>query len=420
MTANKIITTPLTSIPTGMYDSLHIQGIAVGEGRDMQAIGVKTAGRWALLVLVAVLAALYLGRTRAEAEAPAQPPAPRVQIIEVAPVALRDWRGFSGRLAAVERVDIKPLVGGRIEQVLFSDGEQVSQGQLLFVIDPRPHQARLEQARAALDTARARAQLAGDELARNERLLAQKLVAQSAYDAALTNARVAQATVAQAGAEVSQAALNLEYAHIRAPIGGRISRPELTQGNLVDAGAGAPVMATVVANDRLYAEFNVDEASYVQFVRAQQQSLPLPVEMFLPGSDSQVLAGTLAAFDNQLDSSSGTIRARALFDNAGGLLTPGLFVKLRLGAAEERQALLVPERAIGTNQSRRYVLVVNAESTLEYREVSLGDVVGNERLILDGLSAGEQVVVNGLSHVRPGMPVVAELLSAPAVAERSR
>lgn len=384
----------------------------------MQAIGTKAAGRWLLLALVASLAALYLGQTQAEGEAPAQPPAPRVQIIEVAPVALRDWRQFSGRLAAVARVEIKPLVSGRIEQVLFSDGEQVSQGQLLFVIDPRPHQARLAQARASLDTARARAQLAGDELARNEQLLAQRLVAQSTYDAALTNARVARAAVAQAESEVSQAALNLDYAHIRAPIAGRISRPELTLGNLVDAGAGAPVMATVVANDRLYAEFSVDEASYVQFLRAQQQSLPLPVEMFLPGSETELLVGTLAAFDNQLDSASGTIRARALFDNAQGLLTPGLFVKLRLGAARERQALLVPERAIGTNQSRRYLLVVNAQSVVEYREVVLGDAVGNERHIVDGLSAGEQVVVNGISHIRPGMPVVVEPIGSAGLASR--
>lgn len=386
----------------------------------MQGFTVETAGRGLILALVASLAAFYLGQSRAESDAAPQRPAPKVQIIEVAPIALRDWKQFSGRLAAVERVDIKPLVGGRIEQVLFTDGEQVAKDQLLFVIDPRPHQARLDQARANLETARARSQLAGDELARNERLLAQKLVAQSAYDAAFTNARVAAATVAQAEAEVSQAALNLEYAHVRAPIAGRISRPELTLGNLVDAGSAAPVMATVVANDKLYAEFNVDEASYVQFLQAARQSLPLPVEMFLPGSESEVLNGTLAAFDNQVDTASGTIRARALFNNVDGLLTPGLFVKLRLGAAAERQALLVPERAIGTNQSRRYLLVVNDQSVVEYREVTLGDTVGNERLIVNGLSAGEQVVVNGISHVRPGMPVVAELIEAPAVAGVAR
>lgn len=387
----------------------------------MQGTVLGAVGRGLVLVLAASLLLLYLGQaSRAEGDMPARPPAPKVQIIEVAPIALRDWKQFSGRLAAVEKVDIKPLVGGRIEQVLFADGEQVAKGQLLFVIDPRPHQARLDEARANLDTARARAGLARDELARIERLLSQKLVAQSAYDTAFTNARVATAAVAQAEAEMSQAALNLEYAHVRAPIAGRISRPELTLGNLVDAGPTAPVMATVVANDKLYAEFNVDEASYVQFLQAARQSLPLPVEMILPGTATDVLAGNLAAFDNQLDTTSGTIRARALFDNPDGLLTPGLFVKLRLGAATEQQALLVPERAIGTNQSRRYVLVVNHESVVEYREITLGDTVGNERRVLSGLSAGEQVVVNGLSHVRPGMPVVAERLEPAAVAGVAR
>lgn len=375
--------------------------------------------RYGLAVAVIALAAgvAYVSQPADAGVASAPPPPPTVEVLEMAPVAVRDWESYSGRLAAVQSVAIKPLVGGRIEQVLFEDGQQVSQGQLLFVIDPRPHAARRQQAEAQLATAESRAQLAADELARSERLVKQKLVAQSVFDAAYSNHQVAQAAVLQAQAELQQAELNLAYAHIRAPIAGRISRAELTLGNVVDAGPSAPVLASVVSSDSLYAEFHVDEASYIRFVRKAAQPAEMPVEMTLASDDSVTYQGQIASFDNQLDSHSGTIRARALFENRDGALTPGMFVKLRLGAPQLRDALLVPERAIGTNQSKKFVLVVDAHNVAQYREVQLGELQGNARVVVAGLTAGDRIIVNGLSHVRPNAPVnpvlSTELVGAP-------
>ncbi|MFC6755212.1 efflux RND transporter periplasmic adaptor subunit, partial [Halorubrum tibetense] len=191
---------------------------------------------------------------------------------------MRAWVSYSGRLAPVQSVHIKPQVSGRIEKVLFAEGDLVKQGQSLFVIDLRPHQAQVQQAKAQLTTAQSRARLAGDELARVSQLIEKKLVAQSVYDTALSNQQVSDAAVLQAQAELDQAALNLEYAQIKAPISGRISRAELTRGNLVDAGASAPILATIVANDKLFAEFNVDESSYLRFVRNVKTASEMPVE----------------------------------------------------------------------------------------------------------------------------------------------
>lgn len=340
--------------------------------------------------------------TNVDAASPsAVPPAPNVDVLLLQPEPIRSWNQFSGRLAPVESAAIKPLVSGTIQKVLFTEGQQVKKGQPLFVIDPRPHQASVQRAQAQLATAQSRATLAQDELTRAEQLISAKLVSQSVYGSALSANQVAQADVKQAEAALSQAKLDLEYAHISAPISGRVGRAELTTGNVVDAGVNAPVLTQIVANDKLYAEFNVDEATYVQLVRNTQNVQDMPVELSLAADSATTYQGQIYAFDNHLDTNSGTIRARAIFDNKDGALTAGMFANLRLGSAEKSNSLLIPERAIGTNQSKKFVLVVDETNTANYREVVLGEHYQGQRVVISGLEAGEKIIVNGLSHVRP-------------------
>lgn len=354
----------------------------------------------AIAILTGIASVHYVSGVVAATPA-AVPPAPAVDIVVLQPQEIRTWAGFSGRLAPVESAAIKPLVSGTIQQVLFTEGQQVKKGQPLFVIDPRPHQASVQRAQAQLATAQSRAKLAQDELTRAEQLIGAKLVSQSVYDSALSAHQVAQADVKQADAALNQAKLDLEYAHISAPISGRVGRAELTVGNVVESGVNAPVLTQIVANDKLYAEFNVDEATYVQLVRNTKDVQAMPVELSLAGDAAAAYEGHIYAFDNRLDTNSGTIRARAIFENKDGALTAGMFANVRLGSAEKVQALLVPERAIGTNQSKKYVLVVDETNTANYREVVLGDHYEGQRVIQVGVNAGEKVIVNGLSHVRP-------------------
>ncbi len=365
----------------------------------------------------------YLSTRADAADSPAAAvAAPSVDVLVLSERQLRTWANFSGRLAPVESAEVKPLVSGAIQQVLFKDGQRVEKGQPLFLIDPRAHQAAAKRALAQLATAKSRAQLAQDELHRSQQLLKSKLVSQSAFDAASSAYEVAEAQVKEAEAALAQAQLDLEYAHITAPIAGRVGRAELTTGNVVDSGANAPVLTRIVATDKLYAEFNVDEATYVQFVRQSAVPSDMPVELTLASDASVAYKGHITAFDNQLDSGSGTIRARALFDNKDGALTAGMFANIRLGSAQKAAVILLPERAIGTNQSKKFVLVVDEQNLATYREITLGDSFDGERLVTSGLQAGERVIVNGLSHVRPNTPVnpvvVSDSAQAGALAQR--
>ncbi len=372
----------------------------------------------AVAILAGIVGIHYVSNSVAATPA-AVPPAPAVDVVVLAPQEIRNWAAFSGRLAPVESAAIKPLVSGTIQQVLFTDGQQVKKGQPLFVIDPRPHQASVQRAQAQLATAQSRAKLAQDELNRAQQLITAKLVSQSIYDSALSTHQVAQADVKQAEAALSQAKLDLEYAHISAPISGRVGRAELTVGNVVEAGANAPLLTQIVANDKLYAEFNVDEATYIEFVRNTKNTQEMPVELALASDSSVTYTGYISAFDNRLDTNSGTIRARALFDNKDGALTAGMFANVRLGSAEKVQALLVPERAIGTNQSKKFVLVVDENNAATYHEITLGDHYQGQRVVVAGVSAGDKIIVNGLSHVRPNTvvnPSVIQVGSAATVA----
>jgi len=367
----------------------------------------RHASKVALVAAIAASGLTYYGSVANAGEDPgaAAFPAPVVETTLVQPVEIREWNSYSGRLAAVESAEIKPLVGGTIMQVLFQDGQLVKAGDPLFVIDPRPHQNAVSQAEAALATAKSRLQLAKDEFLRNERLHESGLVSDSVFDTARSNLQVAEASLLQAQSALAQAKLNLEYAHITAPISGRVSRAELTVGNVVDAGPNAPVLTSVVSDDMLYAEFNVDEQTYIRLAREQAHGA-MPVELTLAQDEELVYEGEIHSFDNRLDASSGTIRARAIVANTDGFLTPGLYVNVKVGSPVPKPVILVPERAIGTNQSRKFVYVVDAQNLVQYREVTLGANHEGSRVVLSGLEPGDQVVVNGLSHIAaPNTPV---------------
>lgn len=333
-----------------------------------------------------------------------KPQAPAVEVVTLKEEQVRHWVEFSGRLQAVDFVKVRPRVGGTIQQVFFKDGETVDAGAPLFVIDPRPFEAAVAKAKAQLESAKSERQFAEAELARNRQLIKKKVISESRYDSSNNAYKVTLAAVNEAEAALKQARLDLEYAHITAPVSGRISRAEITEGNVIEAGPNAPVLTTIVSNDTLYAEFDVDEQTYVKTVRQMAGGAP-PVELVLPGDQEVVYRGVLHSFDNRLDTSSGTIRARALFENRDGALLAGMYAKVRLSAASKEFVLMVPERAIGTNQDQKFVYAINQNHEVNYRVVQPGRSVGIQRVILSGLEPGEQVIVNGLHRVRPKMLV---------------
>jgi multidrug efflux system membrane fusion protein len=372
--------------------------------------------------IAALLAAVYVVRIgnagHGEAAASAPPPAVPVTVRTLQERKVRLWSEFSGRLQAVDAAEIRPEVGGRITEVLFEDGQTVKAGDLLFVIDPRPYEAAMARAEANLASARTNAAYAKSDRDRAMALIGSNSVAQRDLDQRANAMRVADAAVQVAEAELKRAALDLEHAHIVAPISGRASRPEITVGNLVQPGAGAPLLTTIVSNDTVYAGFDVDEQTYIASVRhaveGRDEERRIAVELSLPGDAAHVYRGTIYSFDNRIDPASGTIRARAKFDNADRALLPGMFVSVRLAESSERDELLIPERALGFDQSKKYVYVVGPDSKVTYREVELGKQIRSERVVLKGLQAGDRVVVDGLQRLRPNTQVAAQEAAADA------
>lgn len=334
--------------------------------------------------------------------------APPVDVEVLQPQLKRQWVSTSGRLSAVERVDIRPQVGGRIDKVLFTEGSDVTKGQLLMVIDPRPYQADVDRARARLQSAQAQAVLTAAEVKRAKELLQSKSGSRSQYDLRYSEDLIAQANISAAKADLEDAELQLDYAHIRAPIDGRIGRAEITAGNVIAAGSGAPVLTSIVASEQVYAEFELSERDYFQLQLRSNSTDVMPVELTL-GQDKNVYRGQVHAFDNSIDSRTGTIRARAIFNNAssvkGDRLLPGAFANLRIGSAETEPVILVNQRAINTDQSKKFVYSVDANNKVVYRQIELGKVIEGYRHVLSGLDAGDRVVVKGLQRLRPEMEV---------------
>lgn len=379
------------------------------------AKSTRTAICLAVAGIVAVTAASWglSGSKEAQANVAAAPQATPVDVAGVVSREIVDWHYFSGRLEAVDRVEIRPQVSGILTAVHFKDGATVKKGELLFTIDPRPYAAEVARAQAQAQAAEARAAYTASELARAERLLAENAIAKRDFEEKQNAARDGAASLQAAQAALRVARLNLEYTQIVAPIAGRMSRAEITVGNLVTANGG-PALSSVVSADRIYAAFDVDEQTFLRYVNPARSAkgTVLPVGLGLANEDGYTREGQLHSVDNRLDTASGTIRVRALFNNADGGLVPGLYARIRLGGGQQRPALLIDEKAVGTDQDKRFVLVVGGDNKAEYREVRTGATQDGLVIVERGLTAGERIVINGLQRVRPGdavSPVAAEM-----------
>jgi multidrug efflux system membrane fusion protein len=338
----------------------------------------------------------------AQTQAQAGPPVSSAVVVEK---QIADTQEFSGRLEAVEHVDIRPRVSGFITAVNFKPGAAVKKGDVLFMIDPRPFQAEAERADAAAKSARAKAELAKLELTRAERLLADKAIAQREYDASASALKELDANARAAQAQYETAKLNVAYTRVVSPIDGRVSKAEITLGNLVDASS---VLTSVVSTERIYASFDGDEDTYLR-VRSQAHSgQPVTVRVGLANEEGFPHEGKLEFVDNQLDTRAGSVRMRATFANKDDVMAPGLFARVQIGGGSEKPALLISDRAVGTDQSHKFVFVVDKDGKAEYREVKLGPVVEGLRVVKSGLKPGEKIVVNGLQRVRPGAPITAQ------------
>jgi len=371
-------------------------------------------GIGALVAGLAVAALVAFPSTSSQSSSPsaaaAAPMPVSVAVVEQHDVAL--WDEFSGRLEAVERVEVRSRVAGAVEAVHFREGALVGQGDRLITIDPAPYAAEVERAEAQVAAAQARLALARSEFERGRQLWDSRTVSQRDLDQRLNGQREAEANLRAAQAALQSAQLNLGYTEVRAPVAGRVGKLEITVGNLVAAGPGAPVLTTLVSVDPIYASFNADEEVVARALRslghggnAPADLARIPVRMATATSNGATFTGRLQLIDNQVDARSGTVRVRAVFDNPDGSLMPGQFARLGMGQAKPEPALVVNERAIGTDQNKKFVMVVGADNKATYREVTLGAFVDGLRVVTNGLKPGERIIVNGLQRVRPGAVV---------------
>jgi multidrug efflux system membrane fusion protein len=328
-----------------------------------------------------------------------------VSVAAVLEKPVTEWDDFSGRVDAIENVQIRPRVSGTIDAIHFQEGQLVKKGDLLFTIDPRPYQAQLASAEAALASAKTAVELSKTELERTRRLTEEHAVAQRELDQRNSAFLDTSANVKAAEAAVMLAKLNLQYTAITAPVSGRVSRAEITVGNLVGTGVSAPALTTLVSVSPVYVNFEVDEQTYIRYAAngavGNSGLENTPISIGLATEEGYPHHGHLKSFDNQMSTASGTIRVRAVFDNANGLLTPGMYARVRTGGSAEQLAVLIDDRAVGTDQNKKYVMVVDANNKVTYRDVELGPIVNGLRIVRAGLKKDEVIVVNGLQRVRP-------------------
>ena len=339
--------------------------------------------------------------------------APEVSVAQVIEKRVKDWDEFTGRLQAVETVEIRPRVSGYIDKVAFTEGGLVKSGDLLFVIDPRPYQA--EYGRAAADVKRFKTalELARIELVRVQRLRDSGAVSEEELDQRKSSVAQGEANVAGSEAALETASLNLNFTRVTSPIAGRVSRAEVTRGNLVTGGNnGGTLLTSVVSMDPIYLYFDGDEQAYLRYTkmarsgeRQSSRDAPNPVQVGLADEEGFPHPGTVDFVDNQLNPQTGTIRARAVLPNKDGQFTPGMFARVQLLGSGEYTAILIEDRAVNTDQNQKYVLLLGANNQIEYRKVKLGRVINGLRVVLEGLKPGDVIVVNGAQRVHPGITV---------------
>jgi len=374
--------------------------------------------QWNLLrlpITLALTVLIVMGCGRRRQMPQAEPPE-----VTVAPAIQRqvvDFHEYTGHIEAVSSVDVYAKVSGYLEKVAFEDGAVVQEGDLLFEIDKRTYQAQYNQAVAQKKLYEAKDELAQATLARNKKLVGNGAVSQELYDQSVAAANEAEAQVNAAESEIAARKVDLDYCTIDAAISGRIDRTYVTEGNLIQSGVGSPtLLTTIVSVDPVYAYFDVDELALLNFIQQRVskrnergdgslRELKIPVQIYLADGSVYPHLGTIDFGSNQVNAGSGTLTVRAEVPNPNGLLRPGLFVRVKVAAKAPYEAVLVPESAIGADQSDRYVYVLNQDGNAERRSIQLGTKQGSLRVVTEGLSAGEKVIVNGLLLVRPGKPV---------------
>lgn len=346
---------------------------------------------------------------RARADAAAAKPA--ATPVSVATVEERDtavWDEFSGRLEAIEQVEVRSRVAGAIQEIRFREGALVQKDDVLVVIDPALYAAEVARAEAQVSGAQAKLVFTKSDYERGQQLSGSQTISQRDQDNRINAYREAEANLKAAQATLQTAQLNLSYTQVRAPVTGRVGKREITVGNLIAAGPGSPLLTTIVSTSPIYASFNADEQVVLRALSALGEDTAasktgrIPVKMGTATSEGTPLEGHMQLIDNQVDPRSGTVRVRAVFDNSDSRLIPGQFVRLAMGQPKSARAMTINERAIGTDQNKKFVMVVAADNKAEYREIMLGASVDGQRVVTSGLKAGERIVVKGLQRVRPG------------------
>ncbi|HUD84192.1 MAG TPA: efflux RND transporter periplasmic adaptor subunit [Candidatus Saccharimonadales bacterium] len=367
------------------------------------------------LAMMAATAGLLA--TACQKSAPGQaggpPPAPPVTVNQPVLKEVVEWDQYQGRIEAVDSVEVRARVNGYLQSVNFKDGAEVKQGDLLLVIDPRPYQAELDRAEADLLQAQTRFELASNDMARAGRLLKAKAISEEEADSRAKAEREAAAAIQSSVASVEMAKLNMEYTGVTAPISGRIGRKMITQGNLVNGNQGeSTLLATIVSMDPIYCYFDVDEGAilkYQQLARdGKQDNLnggKVRCEIELGNETGFPHKGLLDFVDNRVDPATGTLRVRGLFPNPDRVLQPGFFVRAQVPGSSKYPALLIPDQAVGTDQSQKFVFIVDDKDTVQYAPVTLGPLVDGLRVVRAGLHSNDWVVVNGLMTIRPGAKV---------------
>lgn len=376
----------------------------------------RTTRRVAFATVSALALAILAACSGSHAEEPGAPPAPEVSAAPVLVKQVSQWDEFSGRVEAVENVDLRPRVSGYIDKVNYIEGQEVKKGDVLFTIDARSYQAEYDRARAEVARARTQSTLARGESERAKRLSEQQAISTETWEQRRAASDQAGAQLQAAQAALDAAALNLEFTKVRAPINGRAGRAMVTAGNLVSAGDAASVLTTLVSLDKVHVYFDADEATFLRYAqmarkgeRPSERDESLPVRIGLSGEQGFPHEGKVDFLDNQVTRSTGTIRVRALLDNADRQFTPGLFARVQLLGSGQFQAMLIDDRAVLTDQDRKYVYVVDKDGKAQRRDIALGRSAEGLRIVENGLAAGDKVIVDGVQKVfMPGMPVQAK------------